>query len=155
MTVHISHKEIQFAQLIALTWRRNKGFECKNTCKDMEPQTFQLTILIYTALQLSNTVTLDNYMVTFPTTVNCSTKTGLCKETQVGSLKLAQSSTPRMDNFAICQHSSPTTARVAFTKIRVPTPQTSHLTPWIYADLQLSNTATLDNCMVTFTTSVS
>ena len=80
-----------------------------------------------TALRLSNTVTLDNYMVTFPTTVNCSTKPRLCKEAQVGSLELARSSTPRMDNFAICQHSSPTTARVAFTKIRVPTCLHRHL----------------------------
>ena len=82
----------------------NRGFECTDTCKDMEPQKNRVTTLIYAALQLSNTVTWDNYMVTFPTTVNCSTKTRLCKETQVGSFNQAQSSTPRMDNFAICQH---------------------------------------------------
>ena len=71
----------------------NRGIECENTRKDMEPTTFQLTKLVCTALQLSSTVTLDNYMMTFPTTFNCSTKTGLCKETQMGSLNLPQSST--------------------------------------------------------------
>ena len=55
---------------------------------------------------MSNTVTSDNYMFTLPTIINSSTKTGLCKETQVGSLNLAQSSTPIMHNFAICQHRS-------------------------------------------------
>ena len=78
-------------------------------------------------MQLSNTVTLDNYIVTSPTTVNCSTKRGLCKETRAGSLILAQSSTPRMDTFARCQHSSLTTVRVAFTKKNVCPPVTTDI----------------------------
>ena len=36
MTDHVSHKEIQFAQLTALTWRNEQRIRLRETCKDME-----------------------------------------------------------------------------------------------------------------------
>ena len=71
MTVHVSHKEVQFAHPIALTERNEQRIRMQKYMYRHGSTDISISnIDIYTALQLSNTVTLDNYMVTFPTTVN-------------------------------------------------------------------------------------
>ena len=90
------------------------GFECKNTCADLEPQTFRLTTLLCTAFQLSNTVTLDNCMIPFPTSVNWYMKIWLRKKVGVK---------PQHNNITFKQDGSQPWLSVAHPAVLTPTPE--------------------------------
>ena len=128
MTVHVSHKEIQFAHLIALAWRneqriRMQKYMSRHGATSVSINTIDINF--FAIVQYGHVRQLHGHISNDCRMLN---ENKIVQRNTSGSLKLAQSPTPRMDNFAICQHSSPTTTRIAFTKMRVPTCPHRHLT---------------------------